>query len=109
MSSHVRYVADMTETQADAGGPAERLRRHNGIAIRCLREKDGWSQTAFAAMVGLTQAGLSNIEIEAKGALLSTLNRIARALSVPVGAILRETVSGADVASAETPKATAAA
>lgn len=101
MSSHVRYVADMTETHADADGPAERLRRHNGIAIRCLREKDGWSQTAFAATVGLTQAGLSNIEIEAKGTTISTLNRIARALSVPVAAILREAVSSADAAGAE--------
>jgi transcriptional regulator with XRE-family HTH domain len=65
-------------------------RRQNGAAIRALREKDGWSQTALAAAAGMTQANYWRIETEAANARVESLNRIARALRVPVAAIMRE-------------------
>ena len=73
-----------------AGGLARRRLRPNGAAIRSLREKDGWHQPDFAREVGVTQAALSNIEREKRGARPATIHRIARALRVPVAAITRE-------------------
>jgi len=64
--------------------------RQNGPAIRALREKDGWSQTALAEAAGMTQANYWRIEAEAANARVESLNRIARALRVPVAAIMRE-------------------
>jgi transcriptional regulator with XRE-family HTH domain len=64
--------------------------RQNGAAIRSLREKDGWHQPDFAREVGVSQAALSNIEREKRGARPATIYRIARALRVPVAAITRE-------------------
>jgi transcriptional regulator with XRE-family HTH domain len=70
--------------------------RQVGAAIRALREKDCWpSQEAFARAVGMTQANLSRIENEDVNARLSTLNKIARGLGVPVRAILRDDIDGA--------------
>jgi HTH-type transcriptional regulator, competence development regulator len=84
----------MSETEPDTAGldipRAGGRKPQNGKAIRSLREKDGWQQTVFAERVGLTQSALSNIEREKKAARISTLNRIARALHVPVGAIMRD-------------------
>jgi transcriptional regulator with XRE-family HTH domain len=90
----------MNKTAQDTAGPRspvrDRPRRQNGEAIRTLREKDGWkSQQAFADAVGLSQAALSNIEREMRQTRVSTLNRIARALGVPVAAIMRDSC-GAD-------------
>ena len=73
-----------------AGGLARRRLRQNGAAIRSLREKDGWHQPEFARKVGVTQAALSNIEREKRGARPATIHRIAHALRVPVAAITRE-------------------
>jgi transcriptional regulator with XRE-family HTH domain len=73
-----------------AGGLARRRLRPNGAAIRSLREKDGWHQPDFAREVRITQAALSNIEREKRGARPATIHRIARALRVPVAAITRE-------------------
>ena len=73
------------------GGDLTRRRlRQNGPAIRSLREKDGWHQPDFAREVGVTQAALSNIEREKRGARPATIHRIARVLRVPVAAITRE-------------------
>ncbi len=72
------------------GGLARRRLRQNGAAIRSLREKDGWHQPEFARKVGVTQAALSNIEREKRGARPATIHRIAHALRVPVAAITRE-------------------
>jgi transcriptional regulator with XRE-family HTH domain len=72
------------------GGLSHRRLRQNGAAIRSLREKDGWHQPDFAREVGVTQAALSNIEREKRGARPATIHRIARVLRVPVAAITRE-------------------
>lgn len=72
------------------GGLSRRRLRQNGAAIRSLREKDGWHQPDFAREVGVTQAALSNIEREKRGARPATIHRIARVLRVPVAAITRE-------------------
>jgi DNA-binding XRE family transcriptional regulator len=83
----------MTRTLGDIDSPQEtspdRPKRQNGLTIRALREKDGFSQTALAKAVGIRQASLSAIESELADAHISTLNLIARALHVPVGAIMR--------------------
>jgi transcriptional regulator with XRE-family HTH domain len=80
----------MTSTQADTTGTGVPSPRHNGIAIRCFREYAGYSQTAFAEVVGLTQGALSKIESEERSSTMITLVRIAKALSVPPAAILRD-------------------
>jgi DNA-binding XRE family transcriptional regulator len=81
----------MSETQEDTKSP-ERTRRvtQNGPAIRSLREKDGYSQTAFAEAIGMTQANLSRIEDEKSCARVQTLSKIARQLRVPIAAVMRE-------------------
>lgn len=80
-------LKDTTSAGATRGS---RPRRQNGAAIRALREKDGWSQTALAEKVGIRQASLSAIESESANAYITTLNLIARALRVPVAAIMRD-------------------
>jgi DNA-binding XRE family transcriptional regulator len=79
----------MTASDTDGGLARARLRQ-NGAAIRSLRQKDGWHQPDFAREVGVTQAALSNIEREKRGARPATIHRIARVLRVPVAAITRE-------------------
>jgi len=67
-----------------------RTTRHNGEAIRTIREIRGLTGTALARRVGVTSQTLSKIELERKSTSLVTLNRIAAALSIGVGAILRD-------------------
>lgn len=89
----------MSETQQDTAAPRRiRIRGpqrapQNGAAIRSLREKDGYTQRAFAEAVGMKAANLCLIEGENRFARVSTLNRIARQLRVPVAAIMREDVA----------------
>ena len=61
----------------------------NGAAIRSFRSLQGYSQNQFAKHLGMDQANLSRIEAETQHAQMPTLVRIARGLSVPVAAILR--------------------
>jgi transcriptional regulator with XRE-family HTH domain len=70
--------------------------RQNGPAIRALREKDGWSQSALATAAGIRQASLSAIETEVSNATVRTLNILARKLRVPVAAIMRDREAEAD-------------
>lgn len=70
--------------------------RQNGAAIRALREKDGWSQTALAKAAGISQGSLSDIESETINAATLTLNRIARRLRVPADAIMRDHLPGGE-------------
>lgn len=83
----------MNETPKDTKSPevacVSPLPRQNGLAIRVIREKDGWSQNQLAKMVGIAQPSLSEIEGETVNAKVVTLNRIARQLHIPVGAIMR--------------------
>lgn len=80
----------MSETPQDTKCLERTRRNQNGAAIRSLREKDGYSQNGLAEAAGLTQANLSLIESERRNARVATLNKIARALRVPVAAIMRE-------------------
>jgi DNA-binding XRE family transcriptional regulator len=84
-------LPQMVTTAVDkSSGMARGRLRQNGAAIRSLRQKDGWHQPDFAREVGVTQAALSNIEREKRGARPATIYRIARVLRVPVAAITRE-------------------
>jgi transcriptional regulator with XRE-family HTH domain len=62
----------------------------NGIAIRYFRSLQGFSQNQFAKEIGMDQANLSRLEAETQHGQMPTLVRIARGLSVPVAAILRD-------------------
>jgi len=91
----------MSETQQDTIAPRKTRQRgpqnppQNGPAIVSLREKDGYTQRAFADALGMKPANLCLIETEKRYARVSTLNKIARQLRVPVSAIMRE-LDGAD-------------
>jgi HTH-type transcriptional regulator / antitoxin HipB len=99
----------MNETPKDTESPrVAPLPRQNGLAIRVIREKDGWSQNQLAKMVGIAQPSLSEIENETVNAKIVTLNRIARQLHIPVGAITRARHADAE-ADAEPERADAAA
>lgn len=95
----------MEETPQDTGGQRAARDgsrpRQNGPAIRAIREKDGWTQTGLAKAAGIRQATLSGIENETSSATVVTLNRIARKLRVPVGAIMRDLEDEAEDAVAE--------
>ena len=88
------YGVPMEETPQDTEG--HRVTRggspprQNGAAIRAIREKDGWTQAALARAVKIKQGTLSGIEREVDNAGIAALNRIARKLRVPVGAIMRD-------------------
>lgn len=62
----------------------------NGLTIKHLRLKDGQKQSDLATQVGITQSALSHIETGAHPASDLVLNRIARALCVPVAALVRD-------------------
>lgn len=64
--------------------------RHNGLAIRAFRVKAGKKPGEFAALVRLSYQHLDNIENERKQASLEVLHRIAVALEIPIGAIMRD-------------------
>lgn len=73
----------------------------HGPAIRALRIKDGLSVNGLAELVGCAQSAISNIELERKQPSEQMLNRIARALHVPVAAISREPFADDDEIPAE--------
>lgn len=65
--------------------------RHNGEALRTFRVMRGLSREALAEKTGdLSHQHLSNLELEHKQASPELLHRLAAALDVPVGALLRE-------------------
>lgn len=64
--------------------------RHNGAAIRAMRIKDGMKPGPFATKALISYAHLDNIENERKQASPEVLYRIAKALNVPVEAIVRD-------------------
>lgn len=64
--------------------------RHNGLAIRCFRIKQGDKPGSFANKAGISYQHLDNLENERKEASLEVLYRVASALDVPVRAILRD-------------------
>jgi len=72
---------------------SSKLTRHNGMAIRYLRIKDGLKPGEFATKVGVSYAHLDNLENERKEASLEVLHKVANALNVPVEAIVRNPAS----------------
>jgi transcriptional regulator with XRE-family HTH domain len=56
--------------------------RIDGAQVRGYRERAGLDQPAFAALVGLNQASLSNIETGKRGASPRLIVAIARELGV---------------------------
>lgn len=64
--------------------------RQNGLAIRHLRIKAGKKPGEFATAARISYSTLDNIENERKSASFEVLHRIASALDVPVGAIIRD-------------------
>lgn len=72
---------------------ADKLTRHNGLTIRCLRVKAGLKPGEFANTAGISYQHLDNIENERKEASIEVLHRIATALDVPVRALVRDPAS----------------
>lgn len=66
------------------------MTRHNGLAIRYFRIKEGLKPGEFANKANLSYAHLDNLENERKEASVEVLHRIAAALDVPVRAIIRD-------------------
>lgn len=66
------------------------MSRQNGLAIRHLRIKDGTKPGEFATKARISYSTLDNIENERKNASPEVLHRIAQALDVPIGALLRD-------------------
>lgn len=64
--------------------------RQNGLAIRHLRIKSGKKPGEFATAARISYSTLDNIENERKNASPEVLYRIATALDVPVGAVIRD-------------------
>jgi transcriptional regulator with XRE-family HTH domain len=69
---------------------APRRTRQNGAAIRALRRKDGQSVPDFAEAAALGEQALRNIENGFRQGSWEALNRIAKALAVPVAAIVND-------------------
>jgi transcriptional regulator with XRE-family HTH domain len=83
----------MSESPKDTTAPEATARkrvRQNGGAIATIRDAYGYSQSALAREVGMTQANLWRIEKEKSNARASTLVKIARALHIQVGDIMRD-------------------
>lgn len=70
---------------------SESLAVSMGARIKELRESRAWSQRDLAARAALPQNRLSKYETGARQAPLAALVRIARALTVPVDALLPDT------------------
>lgn len=78
---------------------SSRSPRQNGLAIRHLRIKSGKKPGEFATAARISYSTLDNIENERKNASPEVLHRIAAALDVPVGALIREPALYAEAAS----------
>lgn len=67
-----------------------KLTRHNGAALRSLRIKSGKKVGELADDAKCSYQQLDNLENERKEASIELLTRIAQALEVPVGALVRD-------------------
>lgn len=64
-------------------------KRHNGMAIRTIRQIRGISRDDLAQQCGVSYPYFANIENEHKDGTPELIHKIALALDVPVAAILR--------------------
>jgi transcriptional regulator with XRE-family HTH domain len=70
--------------------PRARLQERVAEVIRRYREAGEWTQDAFAAHIEMHRAQYSIMEEGRKDVRLSTLERVAKGLQVPMWVILRE-------------------
>ncbi len=61
------------------------IRRRVGRNIKTLREAKGWSQEELADQAGLHRTYVSGVERAIRNPTLTVLDRLARALTVPIG------------------------
>ena len=71
-------------------GMATSLRAQLGRTIRRLREKQGFSQEGFAARVGVHRTYMGAVERGEVNISLKNIERIARALDLSAGELLRK-------------------
>jgi transcriptional regulator with XRE-family HTH domain len=74
--------------------PTSLKTRQNGAAIRALRRESGEKVSVLATASGLHTQALVNIENGSRQASWEALNRLARALGVPLAAITRDPPPG---------------
>lgn len=68
-----------------------------GENIRKFRELRGLSGVDFAALVGISQNYLSEIESNKKGGSRQTLTKIAKALGITIDELLSESISTVEI------------
>lgn len=66
------------------------VRRRVGLNLKRLREEQGFSQESLADHCGLHRTYVSGIERGVRNPTVVILDRIAKALKVPAGALLDE-------------------
>lgn len=66
------------------------LRRAFGEAVRLMRKRRGWSQEQLAEAAGLDRTYISGLERGTRNPALSTQERIAAALGVPLHDLLEQ-------------------
>ncbi len=66
------------------------VRRRLGLNLKKLREDQGFSQESFADHCGLHRTYISGIERGVRNPTVLILDRIAKALKVPVGQLVDE-------------------
>jgi len=59
-----------------------------GNKVRSEREKRGYSQEAFAELVGVHRTYIGMIERAEKNITLKSIEKIAKALKIPIGKLL---------------------
>lgn len=69
-----------------------------GETIKKIRKEKGITQKKLAALTGFTQSYLSQIEATEKQPSLSTIEIIAKALDVPIPALIWLSMDTSDVA-----------
>ena len=70
------------------------LVRNFGAAVRELREARAWSQEQLAEHAGLNRSYVGEIECGSAIASIVTLDKLARALGVPISGLLRSPFGG---------------
>jgi transcriptional regulator with XRE-family HTH domain len=65
-----------------------------GAAVRERREARGWSQEQLAEHAGLNRSYVGEIERGSAIASIVTLDKLARALGVPISGLLRSSFNG---------------
>ena len=71
------------------------VHRRLGLNLKKLREEQGFSQESFADHCGLHRTYISGIERGVRNPTVVILDRIAKALKVPAGALLDEAKTSA--------------